>query len=1025
MGATGTLTPNTLSKAEAWDRTIERIIRGIVSIKAASVRGFDTESPGDYTATGFVVDKKRGIVLSNRHVVSPAPITARGVFVNYEEVPLIPIYRDPVHDFGFFKYDPTKVKFLDVEEIELHPELARVGLSIKVVGNDSGEKLSILGSTLARLDRTAPRYGDGVYEDFNTFYYQAATGTSGGSSGSPVLNISGHAIALNAGGSRRSASSFYLPLDRAVRALRCLQDGVPITRGTLQTEFVHRPYDELRRLGLPPDVEVRCRLRNEAATGVLTVFKVLPDGPGHNVLEPGDILLSCNGEPIDAFVPLWEIVDSSVDQEITLEIYRNSVPLTVRAIVQDLYAITPDRFAEIGGAVFHDLSYQHARSFGMSLKNPGTFVASSGMLNWSSLARNFLVTTMANKPTPNLDAFLEVMSKIPDGALVPSRHKDLGQVRETTGLVEIDRHFHLDHLYVRNDAVGSWDRYDLPAPPPAPPRRLPESRCQSAVEEELEDLDLDADTNPSIEQIKRCMVDVTTRLPFSINGYTSSKPYYGVGTILSLDSPLGPIIVTDRAAVPAEMVDIQLTIQYHLVSGTILCLDKMAFITFDRSQLPADVVLTVPPLMAAPTAGLRLKDEVVLIGMDASQTLRDKKTTVSALGDVGTTKCNPPRFRLTNVEATSVQDSIPLDGGVLARRVEEPKAANGADGANGTAHNGSGTANGTSGTPSGPASASAKADKPRYEVIGLWINASAQDANGNDTFWKTGIDFGVYVRPVLDALVNQRPLPVERTFNIELANVPMSVAAGLGLSQARIREFLRLAKKRTNAATFRPLSVFDKFAGASNGTDEDKDQLQVGDILLSLDGEALVRFFDIERHLQATPDQTTYEFLVLRDGEERRVRVAPERSLPTYTSRVVQWNGAFLHSSYAAAAEQVSREKTALAKVPRQRGVYVGSVSFGAPALSSIRPAQWLLEVDGQPVDSLDSLIALIGEHRWPDGEFVRVKQVSRTGVTSVVSVQIDELFWPTRYLARGGAGEPRWRRSWRRGSTSRAARRA
>lgn len=99
---------------------------------------FDTESPGNGSATGFVVDAERGIILTNRHVVGPGPIVrhidrpywiamsialgwlcahaksalmslqdAEAVFQNNEEVRIIPIYRDPVHDFGFFQYDPS------------------------------------------------------------------------------------------------------------------------------------------------------------------------------------------------------------------------------------------------------------------------------------------------------------------------------------------------------------------------------------------------------------------------------------------------------------------------------------------------------------------------------------------------------------------------------------------------------------------------------------------------------------------------------------------------------------------------------------------------------------------------------------------------------------------------------------------------------------------------------------------------------------------------------------------------------
>ena len=35
--------------------------------------------------TGFVVDKKRGILLTNRHVVKPGPVVAEAVFLNREE----------------------------------------------------------------------------------------------------------------------------------------------------------------------------------------------------------------------------------------------------------------------------------------------------------------------------------------------------------------------------------------------------------------------------------------------------------------------------------------------------------------------------------------------------------------------------------------------------------------------------------------------------------------------------------------------------------------------------------------------------------------------------------------------------------------------------------------------------------------------------------------------------------------------------------------------------------------------------
>ncbi len=82
----------------AWNATLDRISSGVVSIRVDSTRAFDTDWNQSTHATGFVVDAKLGLILTNRHVVTAGPVIAQAVFLNHEEVDLRPVYRDPVHD---------------------------------------------------------------------------------------------------------------------------------------------------------------------------------------------------------------------------------------------------------------------------------------------------------------------------------------------------------------------------------------------------------------------------------------------------------------------------------------------------------------------------------------------------------------------------------------------------------------------------------------------------------------------------------------------------------------------------------------------------------------------------------------------------------------------------------------------------------------------------------------------------------------------------------------------------------------
>ncbi|EGU76687.1 hypothetical protein FOPG_19719 [Fusarium oxysporum f. sp. conglutinans race 2 54008] len=358
------------SESEAWQRAINKVRKCVVSIKYQRPYSFDTELCGIGEATGFVVDAERGLILTNRHVIGPGPFYGSIVFENNQELDVWPMYRDPVHDFGFLKFEPKSVKYMHLIAMELAPGLATVGTEIKVIGNDNGESGSILSGYISRVDRNTPVYRQ--YTDFNTCYYQANASASGGSSGSPVFNVDGVAVALQAGGIFNASTDYFLPLDAPLRALKQIQNGGEVKRGDIQTVFRLQPIFECQRLGLSGERENVFRETCPGLKDLVVADKVLPEGPSDGKLKAGDILIKINGKLITQFFCLNTVFDENVGQTVSVLVQRDGHDIEQDITVQDLSEITPCCFFSVDRTIFHDISYQVAHRYSLACR--GVFV---------------------------------------------------------------------------------------------------------------------------------------------------------------------------------------------------------------------------------------------------------------------------------------------------------------------------------------------------------------------------------------------------------------------------------------------------------------------------------------------------------------------------------------------------------------------------------------------------------------------------------------------------------------------------
>lgn len=821
-----------------WSHTITRVIKSVVSINFTNITNFDTELCVTSEATGFVVDAKRGIILTNRHVVGPGPFVGYAVFDNHEEAVVKPIYRDPIHDFGFLQFNPADIKYITVSELSLRPDLAKVGTEIRVVGNDAGEKLSILAGFISRLDRNAPFYGSMTYNDFNTEYIQAAASASGGSSGSPVVNENGEAVALQAGGSTEASTDFFLPVSRPLRALKCIQDSQPITRGDIQVEWLLQPFDECRRLGLTPEAEARARELFPDKLGLLVCELVIPEGPADGILKEGDALISVNGEHIPTFIRLDEILDASVGKELTFSIQRGGKEMDVKIAIGDLHAFTPNRFVDVAGASFNELSYQLARCYCIPVK--GVFVNdASGTFDFNSQDKNgWLLDKIDNKPTPDLDTFIEVMKNIPDRQKVTVSFRHLSDLHSKNACVNhIERHWQSEfRIATRNDETGLWDFKSI-QDKPLPPLAI---KPQNA---KFVDIPLKDSGREACASLSSAFVQVRTLCPIPVDSFPFSKDA-GYGVVV--DAEHGYVLVS-RRFVPHDVCDIYLVFAESVdIPGRVVFLHpnmNYAIVKYDPSLVVANI--KTPTLSTKP---LKRGDKSFFIGYNYRFRIVTDDVSASSVVSLNImANNNSPRYRGTNLECVLLDSKIAqeCDTGLL---VDD---------------------DGT--------------------LRAFWLTFLAEQSGGSasNIMYRMALDV-TDVQNVIQLLRDSRVPEPLRIIETEFSAITLLLARTRKVPEDWINRFEEESEDQVKFLSVQRVSAPVR--------SEDQSPLKFGDIVLTVNDKLVTSM----RDLSPMYTSKSLNFQVVRDLEILTLEVPTVDTTSIDTSRVLFWCGALIQEPHNA-----------------------------------------------------------------------------------------------------------------------------
>lgn len=344
---------------------LNRLNQGVVNIETTIIYSA-YENVGIGSGTGFLINKEKGIFLTNAHIVSPGSVCRYTVrFADGKEAKAKLRYYDPWQDFALLEVAPADIPE-QTESLKLKPFGVVENEEVFIIGNNGGREYSFLSG------RTAARFESMGF--FPNQSFRITLNNAPGSSGSPVLNMNGEVIGIIHSGSNNGASSAYaLPIEYIQDCLSSIMAGkIPLRKQTgalLEYTTLDRAEKFLK---LPHAVSAEYLKKHQnSKRKILKIAGVLNGSPADGILLPGDLILSVNGKFIGPNIYDLEKLMNESAAPLTFEISRYGQKMTLEVNTYDLQAQKINRLVVAGGATCYAVDDYIRLKTGMA---PGSIV---------------------------------------------------------------------------------------------------------------------------------------------------------------------------------------------------------------------------------------------------------------------------------------------------------------------------------------------------------------------------------------------------------------------------------------------------------------------------------------------------------------------------------------------------------------------------------------------------------------------------------------------------------------------------
>lgn len=352
--------------------------------------------------TGVIIDAKRGLVVTNNHVIANAhQITVK--LRDGRKLQAELVGTDPETDVAVIRIPAKNLTAVEVADSD---EL-RVGDFVVAIGNPFGLGQTVTSGIVSALGRTG--LGIEGYEDF----IQTDASINPGNSGGALVNLKGELVGINTAIFSQSGGNIGIGF------------AIPINMVNMVTEQlvahgeVHRGLIGAQTQDLDPDLAEAFGIKQRRGAVVVDVVSGSPAEKAG--LKAGDVITEVNGKKVrNSSDVRTRIGLLRVGEKVTFGVVRNGKQLTLKATVADSAEIASTsklKNPRLAGATFGDIP-ENSPAYG-KVRGVMLYEVDQGSPLWvSGLREGDIITSVNREPVNDLSSFLQIVNTTGEGRML-------------------------------------------------------------------------------------------------------------------------------------------------------------------------------------------------------------------------------------------------------------------------------------------------------------------------------------------------------------------------------------------------------------------------------------------------------------------------------------------------------------------------------------------------------------------------------------------------------------------------------